>query len=154
MLSRRLFTAAALALPAIALALTTPEAEARSPIYTGLVSGTGAGGYDVVAYHKQRRAVRGSTKYIARWNGAKWRFSSPANLAAFKASPSRYAPAYGGHCSWAVSQGYTAKGDPRHWKIVGGRLYLNFNGSIHRRWLKNASGHIRKANANWPGVLK
>jgi hypothetical protein len=54
-----------------------------------------------------------------------WRFSSESNRDLFKAKPESYAPQYGGYCAWAVSQGYTAKGDPNHWKVVGGKLYLN-----------------------------
>jgi pyruvate/2-oxoglutarate dehydrogenase complex dihydrolipoamide dehydrogenase (E3) component len=38
--------------------------------------------------------------------------------------------------------------------IVDGRLYLNYNFEIQRKWEKDISGHIKKADANWPGVLK
>ncbi|MEP3561116.1 MAG: YHS domain-containing (seleno)protein [Marinobacter sp.] len=68
--------------------------------------------------------------------------------------PSRFAPAYGGYCAWAVAQGYLAKGDPQHWTIRGDRLYLNYSQSIQDRWLKNPDGFIQQANANWPEVLE
>ncbi|MEM6666964.1 MAG: YHS domain-containing (seleno)protein, partial [Pseudomonadota bacterium] len=71
----------------------------------------------------------------------------------FAANPARYAPQFGGYCAWAVSEGYTAKGDPKHWKVVNGKLYLNYNGRIQRRWEKDIPGHISKGNANWPNVL-
>jgi len=70
-----------------------------------------------------------------------------------KQKPEAYAPAYGGYCAWAVSQGYTAKGDPKHWKIVGGKLYLNYDARVQTDWEKDISGHISKAEKNWPVVL-
>lgn len=129
-------------------------AHARKPeIYQGLVSGVGAGGYDVVAYFAEGQAVRGDATHVHRWRDANWYFASPENRDRFAANPSRYAPQYGGHCAWAASQGYTAKGDPRNWDVVDGKLYLNFNGSIQRRWQRDIPGHISRANANWPGIL-
>ena len=85
---------------------------------------------------------------------ATFRFSSAANLAKFKASPAAYAPQYGGYCAWAVANGYTAKGDPKQWRIVNGKLYLNYNAEIQSRWVKDIPGFIRKGDANWPAVLE
>ena len=85
--------------------------------------------------------------------GVEYRFASAANLAAFRASPSRYLPSYGGYCAWAISQGYTASADPTNWRIVDGRLYLNYNDEIQRRWEQDIPARIREANANWPSVL-
>jgi hypothetical protein len=52
-----------------------------------------------------------------------------------------------------VSQNYTAKGDPQHWKVVDGRLYLNYDSRVQRDWEKDIPGNIAKANRNWPAVL-
>jgi len=52
-----------------------------------------------------------------------------------------------------VSQGYTAPGNPQNWRIVDGRLYLNYNDEIQQRWERDIPGFIRSANANWPSVL-
>ena len=133
--------------------LTIPAFAKKPTVYTGIVRGTGAGGYDVVAYFKSGKAVKGTSKFKTKYKGATWRFSSADNLAAFKASPARFAPAFGGYCAWAVSQGYTAKGDPRHWSIVGGKLYLNYNAGIKSKWKQNAASNIQKGRANWPSVL-
>ena len=62
--------------------------------------------------------IIGDIAHVLEWMGADFRFASQANLDAFKADPERYVPQYGGYCAWAVAQGYTAKGDPKHWKIV------------------------------------
>ncbi|MEQ5814114.1 hypothetical protein J3362_01255 [Marinobacter sp. NFXS11] len=60
----------------------------------------------------------------------------------------------GGYCAWAVTQGYLAKGDPKHWAIRDGRLYLNYNQSVQDRWLKDTEGFIQQADVNWPKVLE
>ena len=76
------------------------------------------------------------------------------NLDTFKSDPSKFAPQYGGYCAWAVAQGYTAKGDPKHWSIRDGKLYLNYDEEIKNRWLANPDDFISKADKNWPGVIK
>ena len=107
-------------------------------------------GTDPVAYFNQGGPIRGNSELAYRWNGATWHFSSAENRDLFVANPERYAPQYGGFCAWAVSQGYTAPIDPGAWKIVDGKLYLNFNQQIQRRWERDIPGNIGKANTNWP----
>ncbi|MBM3530261.1 MAG: YHS domain-containing protein [Alphaproteobacteria bacterium] len=137
-----------------ASAWTAGPALARSPeIYTGILSSTAVGGYDPVAYFTDGKPVEGKREFSHTWKGVSWRFANARNRDAFKANPENYAPQYGGYCAWAVSQGYTAKGDPRHWKIVGGRLYLNYNAKVQTDWEKDVPGHVAKADRNWPKVL-
>ena len=141
---------------AAALLLSAPlAAHAKSPeIFTGLVAGTAVGGYDPVAYFTDGKPVAGRADITHQWKGATWRFSSEKNRETFKANPEKYAPQYGGYCAWAVSQGYTAKGDPNYWKIVDGKLYLNYDAGVQKNWEKNIPGHIASANKNWPKVLE
>lgn len=63
--------------------------------------------------------------------------------------PHAFAPQYGGYCAWAISQGYTAPIDPGAWRIVDGKLYLNANRRIQRRWEQDVAGHIAR---NWPNL--
>ncbi len=118
---------AALGLGLATVAVPAPAFAKDAPVYTGTFSNTAVSGYDTVAYFTQGKPVKGSTEFRTTYNGAEWRFASAANLAKFRANPGRYAPQYGGYCAWAVSQGYTASGDPTVWKVVGGKLYLNYN---------------------------
>ncbi|WP_150910386.1 YHS domain-containing (seleno)protein [Marinobacter halotolerans] len=135
--------------------LTTASAMASEPsVYTGFLSNTGAGGYDTVSYFEAEEPIKGSADFTTQYQGATWRFASAENLARFKDDPGRYAPVYGGYCAWAVSQGYLAKGDPKHWSIKQGKLYLNYNQSVQDTWLQNPEEFIQKANANWPKVLE
>jgi YHS domain-containing protein len=148
-LTRRVLLAAAL-VAAAPLAAHAKSAE----IYTGLLSSTAVGGYDPVAYFTEGKPVTGKSGITHNWKGVTWRFASEKNREAFKAKPESYAPQYGGYCAWAVSQGYTAKGDPNHWKVVDGRLYLNYDANVQRNWEKDIPGHIGNANRNWPKVLE
>jgi YHS domain-containing protein len=134
--------------------LSIPAASAReAEVYTGTFSSLAVGGHDAVAYFKVGRPVAGSDQFSTQYKSATWRFASKENLDAFLASPASYAPQYGGYCAWAVAQGYTASGDPRYWKIVNGKLYLNYDGSVQAKWEKDIPGFIAKADRNWPGVL-
>lgn len=129
------------------------EAAAKAPVYTSAFNNVAVEGYDAVAYFTEGRPVKGSAQFRTTYNGAEFHFASAANLARFKANPAAYAPQYGGYCAWAVSQGYTAKGAANHWKIVGGKLYLNYIGDIQAKWNKDIPGFIGRANGNWPTVL-
>jgi hypothetical protein len=138
----------------VALLAASP-ALARSPeVYTGLLSSTAVGGYDAVAYFTEGKPVPGRRDITFQWRGATWRFATAANRDLFAAKPEQYAPQFGGYCAWAVSEGYTAKGDPAHWKIVDGKLYLNYDASVQQRWEKDIPGHIAKGGRNWPKVLE
>jgi YHS domain-containing protein len=148
---RKLLTALALALAAFTSA--SPAFADERPVYTAPFSSVGVSGYDVVAYFTDSRPVRGTTQFRTTHQNVEYRFASAEHLAAFRANPARYLPQYGGYCAWAVSQGYTASANPNNWRIVDGKLYLNYNSEIQRRWEGDIPGHIRNANANWPRVL-
>jgi hypothetical protein len=51
-------------------------------------------------------------------------------------------------------QGYAVKGEPEVWKIVDGKLYLNYDQRVQRRWEADIPGYIVEADANWPKVLE
>lgn len=147
-------SAFAAALAVLGSLLSTAPAFAKSAdIYTGYFSSLAVGGYDPVAYFKAGKPVEGKAQFTTEYKGATWRFSSEENLNAFKADPAAYAPQYGGYCAWAVSQGYTASGDPNVWAIVNNKLYLNYDKSVQAKWEKDIPGFIAKADKNWPGVL-
>ena len=143
----------AIALAASALAVATPAHADQAPVYTGLLSRVAVGGYDPVAYFTDGRPVRGVEQFRITHQGYEYRFANAEHLAAVRANPARYTPQYGGYCPWAVTQGYTAAGNPQNWRIVDGRLYLNYNDEIQQRWEQDIPTRIREANANWPRVL-
>lgn len=128
-------------------------ASAVLPVEQSHEGGVAVAGHDPVAYFTEQRPVPGLKSFALRHNGAEWRFASEANRDAFKRDPDRYAPQFGGYCSWAVSQGYTAPIDPRAWRIEGGKLYLNYDLSVQRDWEKDMQANIAKGMRNWPQIL-
>lgn len=106
-------------------------------------------GYDVVAYFTEGEATPGSPEHTATWQGAVWRFASARHRRMFRADPERYAPAYRGHCAWAMSQGRLADGRPQYWAIHEGRLYMNCNAEVHARWLDRREALIEAADREW-----
>jgi YHS domain-containing protein len=148
-----------LGLAGVAFWLPTQDAlfaqqSAKPSVFADFRSKLALDGFDAVAYFKTGKPAKGSAQHAVTWNGATWHFSTPENKSAFEASPQAYAPQYGGYCAWAVSEGYTAKGDPGVWRIVDGKLYLNYNASVQRSWEKDIPGRIAKGDQNWPSVLK
>lgn len=136
------------------LAAATPPAFAASDqIYTSSRNNLSAGGYDVVSYHTGN-PIKGSESYSTNWNGADWRFSSQENLDIFLADKEKYAPAYGGYCAWALAKNKLAKGNPKHWAINDGVLYLNYNKKIRKKWLADQDNFIVDADSNWPKILE
>ncbi|MEM0981133.1 MAG: YHS domain-containing (seleno)protein [Cyanobacteria bacterium P01_H01_bin.58] len=125
----------------------------HTDVYVEATSGLAIRGADTVAYFTKGKAVLGSSDYEYEWNGATWRFSSAQNLEAFKANPEAFAPQYGGYCAKALSEGNLASVDPRAWKIVDGKLYLNYSADVQDQWVQDISGNIEKADDFWPGVL-
>lgn len=106
-------------------------------------------GYDAVAFFINNAALQGDPAFEHEWNGAKWIFANAENLERFKQNPEAYTPQFGGYCSYAVSHGYTADGDPSTWKIVDGKLYLNYNQNARSAWESEQEKNIKAGEENW-----
>ena len=128
---------------------------AGDEIYTGFFNDNAVKGYDTVAFFTEGKPVKGSKKIKAEYKGVNWLFSSEENKKLFEENPEKYAPQYGGHCAWAVGENSArAPGDPKYWRIVDDKLYLNYNKSVQKKWLADIPGFIEKADANWPKLLE
>ncbi len=106
-------------------------------------------GYDTVAFFAANAAIEGNPNFEYVWRGAKWAFANAENLERFKSDPEAFAPQFGGFCSYAVSQGYTADGDPGTFEIVDGKLYLNYSPKAKAAWEAEQQRHIREGESNW-----
>lgn len=135
------------------LTATAAFADKADPVFQD-GSGVAIRGYDPVAYFTDQKPVKGSEQFTFAWMGATWRFANAAHRDRFAANPAQYAPQYGGYCSYAVSKGHTASIDPEAWRIVEGKLYLNYSKSVQKTWGQDVPGNIQKANQNWPGLHK
>ncbi|MBM3465877.1 MAG: YHS domain protein [Armatimonadetes bacterium] len=141
-LGRAAFVSALLAAALAARSLVDPINQNRR--------GVAIKGYDPVAYFSHSRAAKGSPQFPHQWMGAAWWFSSAQNRDLFAAGPAKFAPQYGGYCAWAVSNNYTAGIDPQAWRIIDGKLYLNYSRSVQQMWLEDVNQRIAAADRNWP----
>ncbi len=139
--------------PTVETATEVAQTASQTVRYFTDGNGLAIRGTDPVAYFTQGGPVAGNAEYSYTWNNATWQFASAENRDLFAANPEQYAPQYGGFCAWAVSQGYTASIDPNAWRIVDGKLYLNYSRGVQRTWERDIPGNISKGDANWPGVL-
>ena len=113
-------------------------------------SGLALKGHDPVAYFTVAKPTPGQAQFSAQHQGATYRFASAANRDAFVASPDKYAPAYGGFCAMGVALEKKLDVDPQAWRVVDGRLVLNVNKDVQKRWLDDVPGNLATAEKNWP----
>ena len=113
-------------------------------------SNVGAGGYDVVAYHTEGSAMRGTGWHVATYDSTTYLFSTKKNRKIFLKNPEQYLPEYGGFCAYGLAVGKKFYADPTVWKIVDGKLYLNLDSKIQKKFESNLTANIEKADTNWP----
>jgi YHS domain-containing protein len=109
-------------------------------------------GYDPVAYFTRRAAVAGSAAYTASYHGSVFRFADAADRDLFAANPEKYLPQYHGFCTFAVAEGAKAPSNPAAYRIINGKLYLNYNAAVAKRFDADVAGNLHKADTNWPAV--
>ncbi len=109
-------------------------------------------GYDPVAYFKESKPVKGDPEFSVSWKGTNWYFANQENKDAFKASPEKYSPQYGGYCAYGLADGHKAPTSPDAWTIIGGKLYFNYDKGVQKSWNKKQPEYIKTADANWPKV--
>jgi YHS domain-containing protein len=109
-------------------------------------------GYDPVSYF-DNKPMEGKSSISFAYQGITYQFSSPANLAKFKASPEKYEPSYGGWCAYAMGEnGEKVEVDPETYKILDGKLNLFYNSwgnNTMTKWNKNEKVLKTKADQNW-----
>jgi YHS domain-containing protein len=146
--------AGALALAASSAVMAAPPINTLKPSLFGGRTDTAILGYDTVAYFTDGKPVKGLDALVTEWKGAKWKFASQEHLDLFKANPDKYAPQYGGYCAYGVAVDNLVKIEPDKFRIVDGKLYLNYDAEVQEKWLKDIPGYIRQADAKFPSLLK
>ena len=140
--------------PCAANPCAAADGDSAPLVYTESSSGLAIRGTDPVAYFTEGEAVAGSTEYETEWQDAVWRFASAENQELFEEDPEAYAPQYGGYCAKALSEGNVVSVDPEAWKIVDGKLYLNYSKEVQEQWSQDVPGNIALADEMWPNVLE
>jgi YHS domain-containing protein len=145
------FRAACVALTLIAFAPLSDAQEAEV-VNTGYFGDIAIRGYDPVAYFTENKAVQGSAEFSHKWLGATWHFATAQNRELFVREPLKYAPQYGGHCADGVSLGtITTNIDPKAWRIIDGKLYLNYDPGAADGFEKNPT-KVVDSQKYWPEV--
>jgi YHS domain-containing protein len=125
-----------------------------------LGEGVGLVGYDPVSYFPEggSKPEKGLISISAEYDGVTYRFSSEGHKALFQKSPARYAPAYGGWCTWAVAElGKRVDVDPESYVVKGGRLYVFYRDralDTRAKFLESPDAMLAKAEANWPALAR
>lgn len=148
---RRLFMLVLLALSFSALAEKPVNTLTNS--FFAKQTDTAINGYDSVAYFTQNAPVKGLDAHTFEYKGAKWKFANAANLELFKGNPEKYSPQYGGYCAYAAANNSLAKVDPAQFSVHEGKLYLNYDASIQKDWLKDRAALIKKADEKFPALI-
>lgn len=115
-------------------------------------SGVAVQGYDVVAFFTEAKPVKGAAEFTAQHDGATYRFSSARHRDLFVAAPAKYVPQYGGYCAFGVTKDAKFPIEVETWQVIDGKLYLNKNADVKKKFSEDTAGLIRVADAKWPAV--
>lgn len=117
---------------------------------TNTSSGVALGGFDPVSYFDATAPIPGNEQHTYEWRDAVWRFSSEENRSQFAEDPERYAPQFGGFCSFAVGKGVTANANTRAWYLEDGKLYVFMDEHVRNEWVASIeSGSLQQSSENW-----
>ena len=133
-------------------------------------SGVANFGYDVVAYHTAFEPTKGSPEFTAEYNGVPFWFASAENRDTFLADPEAYAPAYDGHCAYAMAHNKKLTVDPEAFTIVNpdtdrpvdrkaykpgsGQLYINYDPGVNEKFAADSKELIAEADFAWRDCLE
>lgn len=120
-----------------------------TPALPALAEDWAMDGFDAVGFVQSGRPVPGRGDIATMWKGQVWHFATEENRAQFESNPRSYAPAFGGFCPVALAEGRRVPGDPRHFVVIGDRLYLLGSGRSVRALKRDGDNILARARANW-----
>jgi len=107
------------------------------------------GGFDAVSFAQSAQPLPGRGDISTMWKGELWHFASEENRARFEADPRSFAPVFGGLCPVALAEGQRVPGDPRHFVIIGTKLYLLRSDQDERRFKAEPRPILSRAYEVW-----
>ncbi len=131
-----------------------------SSVFAGnLVNVSGASkvavsGFDPVAFFTDAKPLNGSPFISAEHEGATYFFTNEEHKKLFVADPAKYAPQFGGYCAFGVALDKLFPVDISTWQVRDGKLYLNLNPDILKKFNAGFNENLAKANKNWPGLVQ
>jgi hypothetical protein len=134
-----------------AFALGSSSALADNTVNAGYFGGVAIMGYDPVAHFTDGRSVKASEDFSYDWLGTPWHFASREHCDLFISEPIKYAPQFGGYCAGEVAlEGVTINADPEAWRIIDGKLYLDYGKDFAANLEAQPQKWLPKVGANWP----
>lgn len=117
-------------------------------------------GYDVVSYRTNDRATKGSPKFSAIYDGAKFYFASQEHRDVFVKDPKQYVPKYNGFCAYAVGANNTkVPANADTFKMYNGELLVYFNDQWDGQkfntkipWNNDEKSLFAQAEINWKNL--
>jgi hypothetical protein len=109
-------------------------------------------GHDPVAYFTKGEAIRGDGIILSRHEGLTYLFANKEDKELFDKNPSKYAPQFGGWCAFGASVGKKFHSDPNAFVIEDGKLYVNVNQDILKKFKADLKENIEKAENNWKSI--
>jgi YHS domain-containing protein len=107
-------------------------------------------GYDVVAFFKQGKPVKGNPAIESTYQNVTYLFASAADKADFNKDPPKYVPQYGGFCAYGVANGVLAYIEsPDAFTVYKGKLYFCGNQTALKSFNSDIDSNIEKADTNW-----
>ncbi len=137
-----------------ALLLLSATALAGNLVNVSGASKAAVSGYDTVAFFTDSKPVNGSPFISAEHKGATYFFATEDHKKLFVANPEKYAPQFGGFCAFGVAIDKLFPVDISTWQVRDGKLYLNLNPDILKKFNEDLAGNVAKADKNWPGLVK
>ena len=137
-----------------ALTLLSVSAFAGDLVNVSGASKAAVSGYDTVAFFTDAKPVNGSPFITAEHQGATYFFASEEHKQLFTENPDKYVPQFGGFCAFGVAIDKLLPVDISTWQVQDGKLYLNLNPDILKKFNEDLAGNVTKADKNWPDLVK
>jgi len=139
---------------AAALVLFTATAFAGDLVNVSGASKAAVSGFDTVAFFTDSKPVNGSPFITSEYQGAIYYFASEEHKKLFVKNPEKYVPQFGGFCAFGVAIDKVLPVDISTWQIRDGKLYLNLNPDILKKYNAEFKENTAKADKNWPSLVK
>jgi YHS domain-containing protein len=137
--------------------MSTAQDEGKRKAHFNTRKNVALEGYDPVSYF-DGKPLEGRDELTALYKGIVYQFANQSNLAKFKAAPTKFEPAYGGWCAYAMGEGGDkVKIDPETYTILNGRLYLFYNfwgNNTLKSWKEDEGALKTRGDMNWQKIVQ
>lgn len=107
------------------------------------------GGFDPTLYFAGGLPQRGDPSIAYVFEGQVYYFKTLKGRQEFASNPKAFAPQYGGHCAFAMSETKTVLADPSVYTLQEGKLYLFENEMKLEMWKTNSRKFRLVADKRW-----